>query len=44
MKITGATIAALAVMYIVLGIYWSRQPDVFWVNHTIDDQRIVVGY
>ena len=44
MKLTGAVIAALAVVCIVLGIYWSRQPDVFWVNHTIDDQRIVVGY
>lgn len=43
-KITGATIAALAIVFIVLGIYWSRQPDVFWVNHTVDDQRIVVGY
>jgi len=44
MKVTGAALAALAVIFIVLGIYWSRQPDVFWVNHTIDDQRIVVGY
>jgi len=29
---------------IVLGIYWSRTPDIFWVNRSVDDQRIVVGY
>jgi hypothetical protein len=28
----------------VLGIYWSRTPDVFWVNQSIDDDRAVVGY
>ncbi len=31
-------------MFIVLGIYWSRMPDVFWVNQSSKDERIVVGY
>ena len=34
----------IALIFIVLMIYWSRTPDVFWVNHTVDDERIVVGY
>ena len=34
----------IAVVFIILMIYWSRTPDVFWVNHTIDNDRVVVGY
>ncbi len=34
----------IALIFIVLMIYWSRTPDVFWVNHTVDDERVVVGY
>ncbi len=34
----------LLLINVALGIYWSRQPDVFWVNRSIDDDRIVVGY
>ena len=44
LRISGALVATLAVIYGLLGIYWSRTPDVFWVSHTIDDNRIVVGY
>ncbi len=29
---------------VVLSIYWSRTPDIFWVNEFVDDDRIVVGY
>ena len=43
-RISGFVIATLVVIYALLGIYWSRSPDVFWVNHTIDDNRVVVGY
>ena len=43
-KIAASVTAAVAVFFIVLGIYWSRAPDVFWVTHTIDDQQVVVGY
>ena len=35
---------AVAIVFIILMIYWSRTPDLFWVNHTVDDERIVVGY
>jgi hypothetical protein len=44
LRIAGAVIATLVVIYALLGIYWSRTPDVFWVSHTVDDNRIVVGY
>ena len=37
-------LAALVLAGTVLDIYWSRTPDVFWVNRTIDDDRVVVGY
>jgi len=37
-------LAVVAVLCIVLMIYWSRTPDVFWVNRTIDNERAVVGY
>ena len=37
-------LALLIVVYAILGIYWSRAPDVFWVNRNIEDNRIVVGY
>lgn len=36
--------ALLIVFYSLLGIYWSRSPDIFWVNRSIDDSRLVVGY
>ena len=31
-------------IFVIIGIYWSRSPDIFWVSRTIDDERIVVGY
>ena len=37
-------LAAVLLVNIVIGIYWSRMPDVFWVNHSVNDDRIVVGY
>lgn len=43
-KVTGSALAALMLVFTVLSIYWSRTPDVFWVNHTIDDDRVVIGY
>ena len=44
LRVTGAAVVALAVLYTGLGIYWSRMPDVFWVNQSIRGDRIVVGY
>ena len=43
-KIGSGILAVILVVFIILSIYWSRTPDVFWVNRTIDDDRIVVGY
>ncbi len=43
-RATAWVLGVLVLLFIILGIYWSRAPDVFWVNHTIDDERIVVGY
>lgn len=28
----------------ILGWYWSRTPDVFWVNQKADGERTVIGY
>jgi hypothetical protein len=44
LKITAGVVGVLAVLFIVLGIYWSRSPDIFWVNRSIDDNRTVIGY
>ncbi|MDH3275006.1 MAG: DUF2333 family protein, partial [Gammaproteobacteria bacterium] len=43
-KITLAVIAVVLVLFSIVGIYWSRTPDVFWVNRSVDGDRIVVGY
>ena len=43
-KISLWSLGAIAVVFIVIMIYWSRTPDVFWVNHTVDNDRVVVGY
>ena len=34
----------VAVVFLILMIYWSRTPDVFWVNRSYDGDRAVVGY
>ena len=38
------TIGVILLVWIVLMIYWSRTPDVFWVNQYVEDNRTVVGY
>jgi hypothetical protein len=43
-KITLWLIGALLLAGCILDIYWSRTPQLFWVNRTIDDDRVVVGY
>ena len=43
-RVALGSVGAIAVVFIVLMIYWSRTPDVFWVNHTVDNDRVVVGY
>ena len=44
LRTSGYVAAALVALYGILGIYWSRAPDIFWVNHSINDERVVVGY
>ncbi len=43
-KITLGVIAIIVIAFSILGIYWSRTPDVFWVNRSVDGDRVVVGY
>jgi len=44
MKVTGYALALVLLVWIILAIYWSRTPDVFWVNQTVDGDHAVVGY
>jgi hypothetical protein len=37
-------VAALLMLMIVFGVYWSGEPDIFWVNEKPDNERTVVGY
>ena len=43
-KIMAWSFGGLILVLVAIGIYWSRLPDIFWVNRTIDDDRVVVGY
>jgi hypothetical protein len=42
--VAGWVLGAVLLVNVVLGIYWSRSPDIFWVNQSIDDNRTVIGY
>lgn len=35
---------ALLLLFTALCVYWSGEPDVFWVNRNPDSERVVVGY
>ena len=37
-------LGVVLLIFVAISIYWSRTPDVFWVNHTVDEERIVIGY
>ena len=43
-KIASWVLGIVAVLILALGMYWSRQPSVFWVNQSVEDVRMVVGY
>ena len=43
-KIVSGIVAVVAVFIVLLGMYWSRTPDVFWVNEFVDNDRTVIGY
>jgi len=36
--------SVLLVFMLVLSMYWSRTPDVFWVSEKVDGERTVIGY
>ena len=38
------SLGVLLLAGIVVNIYWSRTPEVFWVNQYVEDNRTVVGY
>ncbi|MGI9220084.1 MAG: DUF2333 family protein [Woeseiaceae bacterium] len=44
LSLIGIVVFVVVIIYIVLGVYWSRPPDFFWVNRSVDDNRAVVGY
>jgi len=43
-KITAWVLGVIALLIILLGMYWSRAPKVFWVNEFVDNDRTVVGF
>ncbi len=36
--------AAIVMLQLALGWYWSREPEIFWVAENADGERTVVGY
>jgi hypothetical protein len=44
LKASGWMLVGVLVFLTILGWYWSRTPDVFWVNEKVDGERTVVGY
>ncbi len=42
-KVVGWTIVAVLLILTVIGIYFSREPDVFWVNRSADAESAIVG-
>ena len=43
LRVTAGVLALYALLVLILGIYWSRTPDVFWVNERPEGRK-VVGY
>lgn len=44
MKLTAWVLLVIAVFIVLLGMYWSRMPAIFWVSESADNNRSVVGY
>lgn len=42
-KTAAWSLAGVMLVMVVLGIYFSREPDVFWVTHSADSEPPVVG-
>ena len=43
-KITAGVLAAVVVVLLATGWYWSRTPDIFWVTKKTNGDQTVVGY
>jgi hypothetical protein len=43
-RVLAATVGAVFLFLVLLGMYWSPMPKIFWVNEYVDDQRTVVGF
>ena len=43
-RVAGIILGVIALFIIILGIYWSRTPKVFWVNEYVEADNKVVGY
>ena len=43
-KTAGIVLSIVLLFVLILGIYWSRTPKVFWVNEFVEAERSVVGY
>jgi hypothetical protein len=43
-KLAASILGALLLFLILLGMFWSPMPKMFWVNEYVDDSRTVVGY
>ena len=43
-KATGWALGGVLLFLTILGWYWSRTPDIFWVNQMPDGERTVIGY
>ncbi len=44
LKAAGWALAGVFVFMTILGWYWSRTPDIFWVNQKVDGDRTVIGF
>ena len=43
-KLAASIVGAILLFLIILGMFWSPMPKMFWVNEYVDDSRTVVGY
>jgi hypothetical protein len=43
-KIVAVSVGAVFLFLVLLGMYWSPMPRLFWVNEYVDNKRSVVGF
>jgi hypothetical protein len=42
-KVISAAVGGFLLLMTIVGIYFSREPDIFWVNHSADPDSAIVG-